>query len=417
MASLTTVGPAMAEYRVDVGDVIEIQVARVRELQRRVTVTPEGRISFPVLGSVSVAGLYPSEMEARIQAMMGTKVFRQLSTDGREYAVEIEADEVTASVAQYRPLYINGDVLRPGELPFRPLMTVRQLVAVAGGYDLLRQRAGNPAVLAADLRSEYQSLWMELAREEARVLRLKAALGGKDFIEAELLTPSTVPSLRIAEIVEVESDHLKTENSDHERERSYLTRSIKQADEQIKMLAAQEAKEEQGTQADMEELQKVEEMFGRGSLPSTRVTEARRAVLLSSTRKLQTGAQLMEVKKQQDQSARQLERLEDQRKIKLLQELQDARMALDRTQAKLQGTGEKLQYTGQKPHLPRDQEPKPSFSIVRKGEKDRQRIVANEDSELQPGDVVEVALRSEYTTGMDVQSPAPDAQAHALATP
>ncbi len=406
MAGLTTVGPAMAEYRVDVGDVIEIQVAKIPELQRRVTVMQDGRISFPVLGSVSVAGLSPSEMESRIQETMATKVFRQLSSDGREYAVEIDADEVTANVAQHRPLYISGDVLRPGEQPFRPLMTVRQLVAVAGGYDLLRQRTDNPAMLAADLRSEYQSLWLELAREEAQVLRLKAALGGNDSIETELLTPSPVSSLRIAEIVGVETDHLKTENSDHEREKSFLTRSIKQADEQIKILTAQEAMEEQGARADVEELQKMEEMFGRGSLPSTRVTDARRAMLLSSTRKLQTSAQLMEVKKEQDQAARQLERLEDQRKIRLLQELQDARVTLDRTQAKLQGTGEKLQHAGQKSLLPRDQELKPNVSIIRMGEKNR--IVAEEDSELQPGDVVEVALRSEL--GMDVH-------AQALTTP
>ena len=339
---VSSVGPATAEYRVHVGDVIEILVAKVPELQRRVTVNPDGRISFPVLGSVSVAGLLPSEMESRIQAMMATKVFRQRWPDGREYAVAIEADEVTASVAQYRPVYINGDVLKPGELPFRPLMTVRQSVAVSGGYDLLRQRPENPVLLTADLRGENQSLWMELARAEARVLRLKAALDGKDLIESERLTPSRVASSRIAEIVEIESDQLKTEKSDYEREKSHLNRSIKQADEQIKVLAAQEAKEEQGTQADIEEMQKMVELYGKGSMPSPRVIEARRALLLSSTRKLQTGAQLMEVKKQQAGYARQLERLDDQRKIKLLQDLQDARMALGHTQVKLQGTGEKL---------------------------------------------------------------------------
>ena len=111
---MSSVGPATAEYRVGVGDVIEILVARVPELQRRVTVQPDGRISFPMLGSVSVAGLFPSEMESRIQAMMATKVFRQRSSDGREYAVAIEGDEVTAGVAQYRPVYVKGDVSKPG---------------------------------------------------------------------------------------------------------------------------------------------------------------------------------------------------------------------------------------------------------------------------------------------------------------
>ena len=38
------------------------------------------------------------------------------------------------------------------------------------------------------------------------------------------------------------------------------------------------------------------------------------------------------------------------------------------------------------------------------GEKGRETIIANEESELQPGDVVEVVLRP--ATGMDLQSPA-----------
>lgn len=394
-----------AEYRVGVGDVVEILVARVPELQRRVTVQPDGRISFPMLGSVPVAGLFPSEMEARIQAMMATKVFRQRSSDGREYAVAIEAGEVTAGVAQYRPVYVKGDVSKPGELPFRPLMTVRQLVAVSGGYDLLRQRAENPFLLSADLNNDMEGLWIELARTEARILRLKAALGGGDLVDAGHLTPSPVPASRIREVVGLEADRLRADQSDYEREKAYLNRSIKQANEQIRLLVAQEVKEEQGTQADIEELKKVEEMFGKGALPSPRVTDARRAVLLSSTRKLQTSAQLMEVRKRQDETAWRLERLDDQRRIRLLQELQEARAALGQTQVKLQGTSEKLAL------LARGRDFRPDVSIVRTGEKGRETIAATEDSELQPGDVLEVVLRPVSTTGLDLPPTAAGVQA------
>jgi polysaccharide export outer membrane protein len=397
---LSSMGPANAEYRIGVGDVIEVLVARIPELQRRVTVQPDGRIAFPALGSVSVVGLLPSEMEARIQTRMATKVFRQRSSDGREYVVAIEPDEVTASVAQYRPVYVKGDVSKSGELPYRPGMTVRELVAISGGYDVLRQRTENPILLTAELNSEIQGFWIELARTEARILRLNAALGGKDLIEAERLTPSPVPPHRLKEILGLEADQLKADKADYEREKAYLGRSIKQADEQARLLAAQELKEEQGTQADIDELKKVEEMFGKGALPSPRVTDARRAVLLSSTRRLQTGAQLMDVKKRQDETARQLERLDDQRRIRLLQELRVTRATLNQIQVKLQGTGEKLS------HLARDREFRPELSIVRKSEKGRETIRANEDSELQPGDVVEVVLRSEFTMGLDMPAAA-----------
>jgi len=138
---------------------------------------------------------------------------------------------------------------------------------------------------------------------------------------------------------------LRTDQADYEREKTFLEHSIKQGEEQIKILSEQNVKEEKGVQADVEELQKMNELFSRGTLTSPRVTDARRAVLLSSTRKLQTAAQLMQVQKQQDEIARQRERLDDQRKIKLLQELQDAGTRLGQVRAKLQSTGEKLLYT------------------------------------------------------------------------
>jgi polysaccharide export outer membrane protein len=124
-------------------------------------------------------------------------------------------------------------------------------------------------------------------------------------------------------------------------------------------------------------------------------------VLLSSTRKLQTAAQLMQVQKQQDEIARQRERLDDQRKIKLLQELQDAGTRLGQVRAKLQSTGEKLLYTSARSQVVGESELKPEFAVVRKGKNGRERIVVEQDSELQPGDVVEVALRLNDVAGKD----------------
>jgi polysaccharide biosynthesis/export protein len=405
--SLLTLGflssaiPAAAEYKVDVGDVIEIQIARVPELQRRVPVRPDGSISFPMLGTLSVAGLSPSEVEAKIQAAMATKVFRQRTPDGRENAVAIEPDEVNAVVVQYRPIYVNGDVSKPGEQAFRPLMTVRQAIALSGGYDILRLRMENPVLLSADLRGEYESLSTEFAKERARVSRLNVELGGKDTLDQKLLADLPVAPSRKTEIVGVEVEQLRTELADYEREKAFLQHSIKQGDQQIKVLSEQNTTEEQGVQADVDELQKISELFGKGALPSPRVTDARRAVLLSSTRKLQTAAQLMQVKKQQDDIARQLERLDDQRRIKLLQDLQDARARLGQLRAKLQSTGEKLLYTAARSQLVRGNEPKQEVTVIRKGKSGHDRLIVDQDAELQPGDVVEVVLRLDDMIGMD----------------
>jgi polysaccharide export outer membrane protein len=131
------------------------------------------------------------------------------------------------------------------------------------------------------------------------------------------------------------------------------------------------------------------------------VTDARRALLLSSTRKLQTAAQLMQIKRQQDDYSRQLERLDDQRRMRLLQDLQDTRIRLGAIRAKLQGIGEKLQYTGvMKSELIRGSSVKPRLLVLRKGAKGWERSVVEEDSELQPGDIVEVSLPAPYPVSL-----------------
>jgi polysaccharide biosynthesis/export protein len=398
LAALCSTMPARAEYRVDVGDVIEISVARLPELQRRVQVGPDGTISFPLIGPVVVAGLLPSELETKIKAVLAAKIFKPRASDGREYAVVIDPEEITAVVVQFRPVFVTGDVLRPGEQAFRPLMTVRQAVALSGGYDTLRTRVENSTLLSLDLKGEYQSLSTELAKEEVRVWRVKAELGEEGTLH---LTPMPLPQPRIAETQGTETERMKAEQADHQREKGFLERSIAQDDEHIKVLLTQQAKEDEGVQVDTEELQRVVELFSKGTLPSIRITEARRALLLTFTMKMQTAAQLMQVKKQRQDVIRQLERLDDQRRIRLLQELQDARTTLGRIRAKLQSTGEKLQYAAERSRLVPGGELKPNITVVRKHE----RIKADEDFDLQPGDVVDVVLRSDYTTEWDMRAP------------
>src|ERR1700754_4012935 len=95
---LLSIVPARSEYRIDAGDVIEIIVARVPDLQRRVTVKPDGTISFPLLGTIVVAGSTPAQLQVKVQSILAAKVFQQRATDGREIEMAIEPAEITANV-------------------------------------------------------------------------------------------------------------------------------------------------------------------------------------------------------------------------------------------------------------------------------------------------------------------------------
>jgi polysaccharide export outer membrane protein len=395
MGALRAAVAAGAEYRLNVGDVVEISVATVPELQRRLRINLDGSITFPLLGTVAVAGLTPSQAQVKIQAGLAARIFQRRTGDGRDSSVAIGPDEVTATLVEYRPIYVNGDVSKPGEFPYRPLMTVRQAVALSGGYDTMRFRTSNPILDWADLKTDYETFWTEFAKEQAHVWRLKSELGDKTDSAQNALPDLPLPRSTISEIVRVETEHLNILKVDHERQKAFLQGAIKQGYEQIAVLSDQQQKEEQGVQADVEELKKSVELFGKGMLPSPRVTDNRRAVLLSSTRKLQTGAELMQLKRQQGDLERQLERLDDQRRIDLLGELQEAEVKLSEIRAKLQGIGDKLQYTALlKSRLMRGNGYKLEVAITRRNETGVQRVVANEDSDLQPGDVVDVSLQT-----------------------
>src|SRR4030081_2152047 len=73
MGVLRSTAAAEAEYRLKVGDVIEISVVTVPELQRRLTINLDGSITLPLLGTVAVAGLTPSQAQVKIQVGLAAK--------------------------------------------------------------------------------------------------------------------------------------------------------------------------------------------------------------------------------------------------------------------------------------------------------------------------------------------------------
>ena len=388
--------PAEAEYRIDAGDILEIAVAGMPDWRQRVEVQLDGSISYPLLGTLVVAGLSPSEARSKIQGILPTKVFRQSTPDGRERVVVLDADQVTANVVEYRPIYINGDVSRPGVQAYRPLMTVRQAVALCGGYEIMRFRMNNPFLESADFRSDYESLWTDFAKEQVHIWRIRTELGEGDHLDQKVLQDIPLSSSTISQIKRLEAEQLKSRQEDYQREKEFIRRGINQAEEHIGVLSESLKTQEEGIQADMQDFRRITDLFGKGAVAITRITEARRALLWSSTLKLQTTSQWMSQKKQREEVSRHLQRLDDQRRMDLLRELQDAGVRLSQTSARLQGVAEKLQYTALvRSQLVRGSGGKPQIAIIRKGENGRERLVAEEDFELEPGDVVEVALRAE----------------------
>ncbi len=395
-ALLLTAGPVWADYRIGAGDVLSFSVAGLPELATKAPVDVDGNAVLPLVGPVPVAGLSLSEALAKVQAAVPGKEFRRRSEDGREFPVIISSGEIGLMVSEYRPIYLNGDVAKPGEEPYRPGLTVRKAIALAGGFDIMRLKMDNPFLQLSDLTSEYNTLWVDYARQQAVLARLQTELDGKSQLDAKAIVTTPIAPSLAKDILDNERDQLAVRNADFAKEQVYLRDASGKEAERAKLLNDEQGKEQEGLKNDTADLQRYNDLYSKGALALPGLSEARRTVLQASTRVLQTTALLDSVEREQQDLARKLTRVGDTRRMALLTEMQSTVTQQAATRAKLQAVSDKLRYTGMvKSQLVRGADSRPGIAIMRVVDGHASRIDADVDAELQPGDTVEVTLQAE----------------------
>lgn len=108
------------EYRLGAGDRIELTVFREETLSGEFQVNEAGLISLPLVGDIEAAGKTVPQFRNDLTTLLGSEYVRD--------------PRVTVNVVNYRPVYVLGEVQRPGEYDYNENMTVFALVAMAGGF-------------------------------------------------------------------------------------------------------------------------------------------------------------------------------------------------------------------------------------------------------------------------------------------
>ena len=118
-------------YRIGPNDVLNIFVWKETDLTRDVTVMPDGKITYPLIGEITAQGQTASELKKAIADKL--KNF-------------VTAPEVTVIVKESRSqvVYTIGKLTRPGPYPLAPGMTVMQALSAAGG---LAEWADNKSII------------------------------------------------------------------------------------------------------------------------------------------------------------------------------------------------------------------------------------------------------------------------------
>lgn len=389
---------AQAQIRVGPGDVLEISALGVPEMQRRVPIEADGMVSIPGVGTLAVGGMTLADLRDKIRkAITGQRVSLRTNT-GAVAAVVLMADDIVVSIASFRPITVSGYVAKPGEYQYRNQLAIRDAIAMAGGFPAIRSSQDDLALRALDATGELGSLWIEFARERARIWRVKTELGdtieGLDVVEKSV--PADAPAMRadIAAIAEFAKWQLESRQSSFKRESQAIAEVIRQLDEEISVVGAQVKAEEKAHEADTAELQSLSALKDKGMVTAQRFHDTRRAALFSATRAMQAKARLSEIRRQKSERLLQQGKLASDLRVSLGQELETATARLGTLRAKIHTVNEQLQLmtAGRLAGPDAAHSRQVQFVVHRRSPQGTVRLKEAADFELLPGDALEVVM-------------------------
>jgi protein involved in polysaccharide export with SLBB domain len=108
-------------YQLGPGDRVRVTVFGQPDLSGEFRIAGDGYLALPLLGDFLAAGLTTRELAEAIAQRL------------REEGLLVDP-KVVVELLTYRPIYMLGEVARPGSYEYREDMTVSNAVALAGGY-------------------------------------------------------------------------------------------------------------------------------------------------------------------------------------------------------------------------------------------------------------------------------------------
>ena len=110
------------DYRIGVGDVLNVSVWREETASGEVVVRPDGKVTPKMMGDLFVLGLTTDDVKKLVEEGLKPKF-----TDG------VPEVQVSVKEIKSRSVYITGAVSKPGQYMLVGPMNMNQLITTAGG--------------------------------------------------------------------------------------------------------------------------------------------------------------------------------------------------------------------------------------------------------------------------------------------
>jgi protein involved in polysaccharide export with SLBB domain len=380
--------------RVVVWDSTTLTFANLEAISGDYKIGNDGKVMLPIVGAMEAAGATTVELAERI----ATELQRRTGL--------AETPSVAIEIAEYRPLFVLGDVARPGEYPYRPGIRAMQALALAGGYYRLTDEQGSRVIreglrVAGNLRENRVDLTAGRIRE-ARLLA--EADGRSDFdLPGGLTHPEGASA--IDQIYAREKSLMQTR-------REALARAVESLESSRELLETEAGNLESKSEGLDKQIALMSEAVGniealadRGLTLSSNLLNMQRALFDLEARQLDTQNQVFRARQSMGEIERDLNNVTQQRATEILNELQDLQAQIARFQVRDDTQQRILVETQAEAAMLAEAEDGsvelvPVFRVSREVEGDFRTAVVDPQTPLEPLDVLEVM----WTDPADVPS-------------
>jgi polysaccharide export outer membrane protein len=266
---LAAVPAAAGDYRLQQGDVLEL-VVLAPPIREELPVDLDGNVTLPMAGAIAAEGRTLAEVARQTRERLAAATLPP--APGEALPSPIWPAAVSLSLKGYRPIYVGGEVRSAGAFPFAPGLTARRAVVLAGGP----ARMSDAGLRRLELEGALGQLG---ARRDAAAARLARR---REELDPAAVRPLPAPERAILA-------HRREQDA---RAAAHFEAAIRHTQAQIGELAARLATETEGMAADRTDFERIEDMREAGTATALRLSDARRALLFSTTRQLQTATEL-----------------------------------------------------------------------------------------------------------------------------
>ncbi|WP_318764576.1 polysaccharide biosynthesis/export family protein [Agrobacterium fabrum] len=374
--------PAAADgtnYKVATGDVLTISVYGDPGLTGLFPVSADGTIGYPLLGNVNVVDQTVNEIGERIS---------------RDLASHVANRSVAVAVKEYAPIFVVGDVQKPGKYEFRPGMIVLELFALGGGLRESNAQRDTSGIQLIAAQQEYEDMSMQLLSQDIRRVRLEAELNDTEFeyrgdeiglvrdraaLEKIVASETSLFRLRLS-AQQDEKTNLEVQRQNFIQEIDTLQKSNVMRGQQLELL-------------DMD-VNASKELVTRGAASESALRERKRELLSMNQQVLESTSFLARAQQNKSEVERRILELKSKRHNDAATELRETSLDIMRLKKKLAFSLQSMAEIGSTARRVSSLEDmiQTKFFIVRQVAGTYRETAADEHTQVRAGDVVRVRL-------------------------